>query len=306
MKILITGATGFIGSNLIEKLFNEGNNLFCTLQPNEIPTGIENFIETHILSESEIISLIKFIEDNQIEGVIHLASFVQSVNHSASDVEKIIDSNVKFSTKVLEASCQAGVKWFINTGTYWQHYNNLEYSPVNLYAATKQAFQNIAQFYIDTNRIKFCTLKLYDTYGANDSRPKIFNLWEKIAFTGESLEMSPGDQIIDISYIDDIVNAFNLLAKHLSNFDNCSPMIENGSIYAVKAQRRYTLKELSEKFEKISNTRLNIKWGAKSYRDREVMVPWDNCDVVPGWISEVSIEKGIKLFLDRLNENKTE
>lgn len=290
MRIFITGGTGFIGSHLIEKLIKDGHQLFCTAFSEKKKAFLHKDIGVFELKNKDINQLVFFLKEHEIDGVIHLASFVQSGNHKADDVERLIDTNLKFSVFVLEAACQAQVKWFVNTGTYWQHYNNMDYSPVNLYAATKQAFQTISQFYIDTNRIKFCTIQLFDTFGPNDTRPKIFSLWDRIASSGEELNMSAGEQIIDISFVDDIISAYVLLSTHLQNNNH---EIDNGATFVVEAQKRYTLKELAVIYEQVTNCKLNINWGAKAYRDREVMTPWENGIVVPGWSAKVSVEEGI-------------
>jgi len=291
MKILITGATGFIGKNLVNKLSNEGNQIFITLLPNENNPFIENKIIDFVLDGDYMLKLITFLSENAIDGIIHLASVVQSGDHKSEEVSHLIDTNIKFSVIVLESAVKANVNWFINTGTYWQHYNNEDYSPVNLYAATKQAFMDIAKFYWQTEKIKFCTIKLFDTYGPNDTRPKIFNLWEKVAKNQESLDMSKGEQIIDISHIDDIISAFTLLVNHLNNQNNNN---QNGAEYAVKAENRFTLKQLAHIYEETLGVKLNINWGARAYREREVMIPWDNCSVVPGWKPKINISEGIK------------
>lgn len=293
MKILITGATGFIGCHLVKQLLKVNHTLFCTLLKDEINPFGEESVKSIVFPDHNMDENIDFLKGNNIEGIIHLASFVQSGEHKSSDVEALIDTNIKFSTTLLELATQAQVKWFINTGTYWQHYNDAEYAPVNLYAATKQAFMDIAKYYWESNRIRFNTITLFDTYGPNDTRPKIFNLWERIAKTGEMLEMSPGEQLIDISYIDDIVNAFILLAIHLHNN---KPEIANGAIYYVKADKRYTLKELAVIFEEVTGYKLNINWGGRAYKQREVMEPRTNCEIVPGWKPKITIEDGIKLI----------
>jgi nucleoside-diphosphate-sugar epimerase len=165
---------------------------------------------------------------------------------------------------------------------------------VNLYAATKQAFEDIAKYYIETSKIKFVTLKLNDTFGPNDTRPKIFNLWDKIAKTGETLDMSPGDQIIDISYIDDIVAAYERLIEIFENGE----IDINGKSFALYSDNRLTLKELACLYEKITNRELNINWGGRPYREREVMIPWENGEKIPGYRQNITVEEGIRRFVN--------
>jgi CDP-paratose synthetase len=289
MNVLITGATGFIGKHLVKRLLADQNNVFCTILTEE-ENPFDQRVKTLHIWEKDPKDIIGFFKKNYIDGIIHLAS-VFVATHKLDDIQRLIDSNVKFGTFVLELATQAKINWFINTGTFWQNYQNAEYSPVNLYAATKQAFESIAQYYTETNQIKFCTLRLSDTYGPNDTRLKIFNLWNKIGKTGETMNISPGNQIIDISYIDDIVNAFVLLANHLQENDIA---VENGAVYAVKAEKRYTLKELAAIYEKVTKQKLNINWGGRKYRDREVMLPWTDGQLVPGWSPLIDITEGIK------------
>lgn len=278
MKIFITGATGFIGKHLVKKLVEEGHQITINLHKEKL-SPFDQRVNTYKLDETDIQKDIEYLKQESFDGVIHLASLYLTV-HQPEQVSQLINSNIRFSAHILESAAQAKVNWFINTGTFWQHYQNADYSPVNLYAATKQAFESIAQYYWETNQIKFATLKLCDTYGPNDTRPKIFNLWERIAKSGETLDMSQGEQLIDISHVDDIVSAFALLANYL-NHNN--PEVENGAIYAVKAEKRYTLKELAAFFEEATGAKLNINWGGRSYREREVMIPWKNGVVLPGW-----------------------
>lgn len=292
MKIFITGASGFIGMHLITRLLDEGHELIINER-----TKIKNLssaVKTISLNEDDINSAIQFFKDESFDGLIHLAS-LYITNHKPEDVVNLINSNVRFSSFVLEAAAKTKIPWFINTGTFWQNYENRDYSPVNLYAATKQAFESIAQYYIETDQIKFVTLLLSDTYGTNDTRPKIFNLWERIAKTGEILNMSPGDQILDISYIDDVVNAFYILSQHLE-FN--SSVIKNGAVFAVKAETRYTLKKMASIFEQVSGCKLNIEWGKLPYREREVMIPYENGKAVPSWVPKISIEEGIKIIMN--------
>lgn len=290
MKILITGATGFIGKNLTKNLI-KNHEIFILAKMGdsieELPQNIGCFFY-----EENINKLFSFTKKNKIEGIIHLAASV-IVKHKINDINNLINSNIKLGTQLLECAKLLNVKWFINTGTFWQHYNNEDYNPVNLYAATKQAFVDIAKYYSETSDLKFVTLKLNDTFGPNDTRPKVFNLWNKISRTGEELRMSGGEQIIDISYIDNVVLAYERLIEILIN----NVIDINGKSFALKSKDRYTLKRLASLYEKVTGLRLNIKWGARPYRKREVMVPWDKGESIPGYKENISIEDGLKRFI---------
>lgn len=289
MKIVVTGSTGFVAKSLIEDLISEGNQVYAIIREGSDTTGIAD--GTHFFIDSgDSKSLVDFFNELKPDGVVHLASLFLA-QHNIEETEALVVSNVLFGTRLLEASVQSNVKWFINTGTFWQHYNNDEYNPVNLYAATKQAFQDIAKFYYETKKINFVTIKLNDTFGPGDTRKKIFNLWRNLSESKETLGMSPGDQVIDISYIEDIVDAYRLMINHLENDNNCT---STGNIYAVSSNERMPLKELAKVYEKATNQTLNIVWGERPYRDREVMLPWNKGVAVPGWRQKTTLEKAIQ------------
>lgn len=290
MKILVSGATGFIGKYLTKRLVLEGHEVWAIVRPST-NTDVQRAqkIQPFIFNGS-VDELMAFMKKEQFHGVIHLASLFLA-QHQATDVKGLIESNILFSTELLEASVRSETPWFINTGTFWQHYENKEYSPVNLYAATKQAFEAIATYYRETSLINFVTLKLSDTFGPDDTRPKVFNLWSKVSKSGEALDMSPGEQLIDISFIDNVIDGYIRLIALLENDKKRSYA---GKVFAIRSSERMTLKELAQLFERVTHTRLAINWGKREYRPREVMVPWEKGETVPGWQPRVSIEDAIR------------
>lgn len=287
MNILITGVTGFIGTHFL-KMLKDKYEIHALIRSSTDLAKVQT--ESIFVFKDNIQDLSTFLKTHKIEGVIHLASSYVA-QHQPDQVKDLVLSNVYLGTALLEAASNAGVKWFLNTGTFFQHYQNANYSPVNLYAATKQAFESMAQYYIDTEKIKFCTLLLSDTFGPDDMRPKVFNLWKRISETGESIDMSSGEQLIDITYIEDVISAFAKLVDLLGNKAHCIP---NGARYGVCSVKRYTLKELSRIFERVLHTRLNINWGGRPYREREVMIPWENAVIVPEWHPLYSLETALE------------
>ena len=289
MKILVTGATGFIGRNLLKVLLDKAFEIHTIIRIDSNISIIDNRAKIFKYDEN-IDNLIEYFHEEKFDGVIHLASLFLA-SHTLKEISNLISSNIKFGTELLEASKSSDVKWFINTGTFWQNYENEEYNPVNLYAATKEAFEAIAKYYTETSDLIFTTIKLNDTFGKNDTRNKVFNLWNKVAKTSETLEMSAGEQIIDISYIDDVVNAYEILINHLMSHK--ANEFKNKT-FAVKSDERVSLKKLSKIFEKATNSKLNIIWGARQYREREVMVPWENGVGIPNWTQQYSLKEAIQ------------
>jgi nucleoside-diphosphate-sugar epimerase len=289
MNILITGGTGFIGTHLIKALSNHYK--IHVLVPPDLDFTVPEYVSVFEFSEN-IRELHQYINENQIEGIIHLATLYVA-QHQAEQIKDIILSNVYLGTAILESIKNTQVKWFINTGTYWQNFksDSKEYCPANLYAASKQAFIDMAAFYTETSSLRFVTLKLSDTFGKGDTRRKLFNIFKEAADTKEPLLMSKGEQYLDILYIDDIISGFT----HLINLLEQDKELLNE--YVLVAQQRYNLKEIAGIFEKVSGKKLQIVWGGRPYREREIMCPWQKGTPLPGWKAKLSLEDGIKKFL---------
>jgi len=294
MNILVTGATGFIGKNLTSKLINE-HHVYALVRKSSNISVLGDEVELIEIVDN-IDMMTSKIRDKDIDGVIHLASkFLKS--HDSKDIDDLVKSNIQFGAELLEIAVNSHIKWFLNTGTFWQHYKNEEYNPVNLYASTKQAFEDIAKFYFETTDLTFVTLKLSDTFGPNDTRPKIINLLSKISNTGETLKMSPGEQIIDVNYIDNVVEAYIYLVNLLEK----KPEKVNGKCYSLKSKERLNLKSLVKLYEETTSEKINVDWGSIPYRKREVMIPWEKGNSIPGFEPKVSLKEGIRKFY---NENK--
>ncbi len=289
MKVLITGATGFIGRHLSRRLLNEAVEVFSLLDESEnqekLVEGVQHFVFSSFDDE-----FINWFREMNFDGVVHLSSFIVQ-DHKATDIEKLIQRNIDFSTKVIDTVAYAGVKWFINTGTFLQNFQNKEYSPANLYASTVQAFECIAQYYMEATSMNVTTLKLNDVFGPDDDRSTLFNEWIGIANSQELFDASDGRQIMDITYIENVIDAYmRLIDLYSSGQHN----LVKGKTFAVKSNERLSLKDVAKVFEKATNTALNINWGALEHHEREVMLPWDRGRTVPGWIQRFSLADGIK------------
>ncbi|RME57509.1 SDR family oxidoreductase, partial [Candidatus Parcubacteria bacterium] len=278
-KALVTGGTGFVGSHLVHGLLDDGWNADVIVRPSS---------DLHLLShvagklgiytfDGQTETMMQLVEKSEPDVVFHVASLFLS-EHRPEQVQALIQSNILFGTQLLEAMSKAGVQRLVNTSTSWEHYGNKEYSPVNLYAATKRAFQDILQFYIEARGLRVITLKLYDTYGPDDPRPKLINLLLRAAETGEAVALSPGEQKIDLVHVDDVVSAYQIAAEQL-----LGGQVAGHEVYGVYTGRPLTIRRLVALMEEKSGRKLNVTWGGRPYRDREVMAPYYGLPTLPGW-----------------------
>src|SRR5690554_394932 len=176
-KAIITGATGFVGSNLCRKLLDGGWEVSIISRSTSNYQNIEDIKDKiHVFENNgSIFDLMDFFKKRKAKVVFHLASFFVE-EHMVEDMDTLVDSNIRFGLHVLEAMKESNTKLIINTGSSWQHYHSDEYNPANLYAATKEAFEDLMKYYVEAENVRAITLKLFDTYGENDRRPKLINL----------------------------------------------------------------------------------------------------------------------------------
>ena len=281
---LVTGATGFVGSHLVSKLLEASWQVAVVVRPGSDVQSLQaknRAIIVHV-HDGTTEGMLAIMGEARPTVVFHLASLFLS-EHQTKDVVSLVQSNVLYGTQVVEAMARHGVRFLVNTGTSWQHYENREYSPVNLYAATKQAFEDVLQYYVEACGLRVITLSLFDTYGPDDPRPKLMNLLKRVASENLPLAMSPGGQCIDLVHVVDVVRAFMVAAERL-----LTGQVEEHERYTVSSGEVLQLRELVDRIEKMLGRELPITWGGVPYRRREVMVPCSGPALI-GWAHEITL-----------------
>jgi nucleoside-diphosphate-sugar epimerase len=181
-----------------------------------------------------------------------------------------------------------GIRAFINTGTSWQNAEREGFRPFNLYAATKEAFEQILGYYVDL-RLSAVTLRLFDVYGPADPRSKLINLLSDIAASGKSLDMTPGEQKIDLVHVDDVCRAYEYAISYA--LDQSPPAHH---VFGVSSGNPIGLHDLVDLFERVRGVKCNINWGKRPYRAREIMEPYKGYKPLPGWRPHVKLEDGLR------------
>jgi nucleoside-diphosphate-sugar epimerase len=281
---LITGSTGFIGTAATRQFAAAGWSVH-TLNRRPIPPAGATGVVQHAY-DGTFSDVVTAFRECQPDVVIHLATHYVAA-HAPHDLEPLVHANIELGIQVLEAMHAAHCSRMVTAGTAWQHYGVQDgsYRAANLYAATKQAFEDIARWYCDARKVAVTSLHLGDTFGPNDSRPKIFAALEAASRTGEPLELTAGEQQLDPLFVEDAVNAIEVAVQR-------SP--EGFEFFNVAPGTPIRLRELVELWCDIFNARPDLRWGARPYREREVMTPWRGGERLPGWRARVSVAEGLR------------
>lgn len=213
-NIIITGASGFVGSYLLKEiLLLDTFNVIVLLRSQSNPFRIESLLSQCKVYYSDTISLEQIFKENLITGIIHLATYYKKT-HSNSDIEEMIASNITFPTKLIELASQYKSQFFINTGTFFEYSmmsNPIkelsQIEPFNLYASTKVGFDSVLKYYATNSSLNIMTLKLAAPFGYNDN-PKLIPFLINSLLDNKEVVLEKGEQEWDFIYVKDVVRAF--------------------------------------------------------------------------------------------------
>jgi nucleoside-diphosphate-sugar epimerase len=287
---LVTGATGYIGSHLVGGLLDAGWQVHVVVRQASSLHMLKNYLQciTVHIHDASMVGMFNVMVAAKPDVVYHLAAATSS-EHQMEDVDRMLEANIQFSTQLTEAMYRNGIKYLVNTETFWQYQTGNDiYAPVCLYAATKQAFHDILRYYVDLGYLNALSLVLYDTYGADDPRKKLFSLLKLARQEQRQISMTSGEQIVDVSHVDDVVAAYLRAGEIL-----LSESPKRLNTYAVTSGRRMSLRQFVEIIERETGILMPINWGGKPYRLNEVMKPWLG-KPLPGWCPKVELAVGLR------------
>jgi nucleoside-diphosphate-sugar epimerase len=234
--------------------------------------------------------MLRVVQESRPDVVFHLASLFVA-EHRTDQVTQLVESNLLLGVQLAEAMRAAGCTRLVNTGTAWQHYHGEDYLPVNLYAATKEAYLDLLRFYEESAGLRVVTLQLYESYGPGDPRPKLMTALVRAAREGGSLTLTDGTQRLDLVHVRDIARAYGRAAERL-----LAGEVSGSERWAVRSGQPRSVRELVEMVERASKKPLAAQWGVRSYRAREVMEPPER-PILPGWRAETLLAAGIEELL---------
>ena len=301
-RILLTGATGFLGSHLLEAMLSRGYEVVVLKRTVSDVWRISHLLHKVNVYDIDMVSLDEILSDNPVDIIVHLATLYKKFDHS-NDVAEMVASNVSFPVELLETGVRKGVKGFINTGTFFEYdcsslpvCEDAKISPFNFYAKTKLAFESILSTY--ANQLNIKTLRLFSPYGEKDNNKLIPMVIQK-ALSNERIEFSDGFQKLDFIYASDIVNAY------LKSIEKLDSNEAGYRVYNIGSGVAISVREIVSVIEQRLGKMINKKWGAPS----KVDIPIVFADISRAskeldWIPKYSISEGIERVIEHYCEVK--
>ena len=279
-KILLTGGTGFIGSNILREIVKYFE--VTILIRNKKFKNIDKKINYLYFDNPKNLSAL--LKKKKFDVIIHCATHYKRT-HDEMDIKKMIDANIYIGSIILENYKELKFTKFINFTSVWENFDGIKNNPPNLYAASKLSFTNIIKFYKkEYKNVNFYTLYLSETFGLNDLRIKLLSRLKDYYKKNLTTTIVSKNLNINIINMKDIILALKLiLNKNIKSGD-----------YAIINKNDINIGHLIFRFNKVKNKKLKIKWQSKKVI-KEKMI---NYKKVPGWKPKNSSVDDLISYID--------
>jgi len=284
--ILLTGATGYLGSNLLKALIRAGRYNVIVLKRSFSNTfRISEVLDKVTVYDIDLVKPEEMFKDNKVDIILHCATDYGRKNAS---ILQIIEANLILPVMLLELGRKYGARCFVNTDTILD-------KRVNHYSLSKKQFKDWLFNY--RNDMVCANVALEHFYGPGDDKTKfvsfiVDSLLKKVA----KLDLTKGEQKRDFIFIDDVVGAFLKIIDHATAQTNGFYEFEVGTDQAV------TIKDLILMVKRLTNNEVTgLHFGALPYRENEVMEGMANSEAVRklGWEPVHSLEDGLRLMIEQ-------
>ena len=284
--VLLTGATGFLGSHLLEGLLKHGYQVVVLKRSTSNLWRIEHLAGHYKSYDVDTQPIEQAFEEQRIDCVIHTACHY---GRNGDPINQIVESNLMYGLRILDACLKFNTDTFFNTDTLLQKH-------LNVYTLSKK--QLVEWLEQQADKIQVVNLKLEHMYGPKDDTTKfvpwvISQLQQNVA----EIKLTKGEQQRDFIYIDDVVSAYLTLlekAPGLARFNEFD--VGTGQLVPVKS----FLEQLKESYQaNFGATATKLAFGEIPYREGEMMtVEVNNQGLLDlGWTPNTSLRQGLEKIL---------
>lgn len=280
--ILLTGATGFLGSHLAHTLVAHGHRVLILKRPSSDVKRIASILPYLTVYDIDGTDLsLPFIKHGKVDAVIHTAT---CNGKNGETVAEIFEANTAFPLRLLEAAVFYKSDVFINSGTVLYKY-------LNAYALSKNQFLEWGKQFSHEKKICFVNIRLEHMYGPGDDVSKLPTRIIKDCMANvPEINLTPGEQMRDFVYIEDVISGYEILLERAVS------QAESFQEYSLGSGKAVSIREFIETIHRLSNSKTRLNFGALPYRENEIMNSEANTEKLEnmGWRCRTSLLEGIE------------
>jgi NAD dependent epimerase/dehydratase len=312
-RVLVTGAGGFIGSHLTERLVAEGAQVTALVHYNSRgDCGLLKYIPKSVFEQVNII--FGDVQDEYFmektcrrqDIVFHLAALI-GIPYSYVAPESYIHTNIQGTLNVLKSSMRGNVKRVVHTSTS-EAYGTARYTPIDEkhslqgqspYSASKIAADKLAESFHLSFGLPVVTIRPFNTFGPRQSLRAVVPTIIAQSLAGTCIKLGALKPVRDMNYIANTIDGFILCATESS--------IE-GKVFNVGYGKGWSIAELIEKIGVILGKKLEVESEEERIRPdksevMELVCNYDKARKMLGYKPKVTLNEGLKVAIEFIKEH---
>lgn len=304
-RVLLSGATGFVGANLARRLLADGHEVHLIVRPGFASWRIDAIIGEMRLHKADLQDADgtrDAVRAARPEWIFHLAA--HGAYASQTDVQAIMRTNVVGTVNLVEAALAVGVEALIHTGSSSEYgfkpsapSEDCRLDPNSPYAVAKAAATMYGQHISRHHDVHVATLRLYSVYGPFEEPTRLLPTLIARGLAGSLPPLVDPDIARDFVYVDDVIDACLAVAAR--------PDLPRGSVYNVGTGMQTTIREVVAIAKAAFGIAEEPQWGSMPDRrwDTKVWVADPRrIQQEVGWKAATSFPAGFRRMVDRLRD----
>lgn len=302
-RVLVTGAGGFIGSHLTERMVKSGARVRCFIRYNSrgdwgqieyLPDKIKNHLEIIMGDLKDSDALHKIVK--KCDVIFHLGALI-AIPYSYIHPLDFVQTNILGTVNLLNACLESGVEKFIHTSTS-EVYGTAQYAPIDEshplqgqspYSASKISADKMAESYFRAFNLPIATIRPFNVYGPRQSARAIIPTIITQAITSGVIRLGSLHPIRDFTYVADTAEGFIKIAESNKS---------TGEVINIGSGKEISVGELCRKISELIGQKIKIVSDTKRIRPLKSEVERliaDNhkAKELIDWEPAVSLDKGL-------------
>ncbi|CAH1223739.1 NAD-dependent epimerase/dehydratase family protein [Paenibacillus sp. JJ-223] len=294
MEILLTGATGFVGSHVLEALLDQGHKVSIITRGSSdlyrVRTRLHEVEQVYNMDHDDLESI---FQTKHFETIIHTAT---SYGRNQLLSEQL-EANIQYPIRLLELGSKYQATAFINTDTFFAKEQHRSYTYLDSYSKSKKFMDGMAKAYAASHPIKYVNMRLEHVYGPKDQKNKFISATIRALLQEASLQLTPGEQKRDFVYVKDVAKAYTTVLDHLDTLSDTTEF-EIGRGFST------SIREFVELAHRLTVSSTTLDFGSLSYREGEIMDSYANHKelLALGWKADTDLFAGISAIIESLIE----